>query len=102
MEKHQVQDQNAKTFDSIKLQKAFVAYTKELFGEERFNRFLMGLGQPSPVSIRLNPFKLPANVTINEALKPTQIPWCKEGFYLNERPNFTFDPLIHAGAYYVQ
>lgn len=102
MEKHQDQDQNAKTFDDNKLPKAFVAYTKELFGEERFNRFLSGLGQPSPVSIRLNPFKLPANATINDALKPTQIPWCKEGFYLNERPNFTFDPLIHAGAYYVQ
>ncbi|MBF1056476.1 MAG: hypothetical protein HXL33_09375, partial [Prevotellaceae bacterium] len=30
------------------------------------------------------------------------IAWCKEGFYLNVRPNFTFDPLFHAGAYYVQ
>jgi 16S rRNA C967 or C1407 C5-methylase (RsmB/RsmF family) len=28
--------------------------------------------------------------------------WCKYGFYLNERPQFTFDPLLHAGAYYVQ
>lgn len=26
----------------------------------------------------------------------------KEGYYLNERPNFTFDPLLHAGIYYVQ
>lgn len=30
------------------------------------------------------------------------IPWCKYGFYLDERPQFTFDPLLHAGAYYVQ
>ena len=28
--------------------------------------------------------------------------WCAEGFYLNSRPNFTFDPLFHTGAYYVQ
>jgi NOL1/NOP2/fmu family ribosome biogenesis protein len=30
------------------------------------------------------------------------VPWCAEGYYLNERPSFTFDPLFHAGAYYVQ
>ena len=32
----------------------------------------------------------------------TEIPWCANGFYLSERPSFTFDPLFHAGAYYVQ
>ena len=31
-----------------------------------------------------------------------QVPWCAYGFYLEERPQFTFDPLLHAGAYYVQ
>lgn len=30
------------------------------------------------------------------------IPWCKDGFYLSKRPNFTLDPALHAGAYYVQ
>ena len=30
------------------------------------------------------------------------MPWCKEGFYLEGRPQFTFDPLFHAGYYYVQ
>ena len=30
------------------------------------------------------------------------MPWCSTGFYLNERPTFTFDPLFHAGCYYVQ
>ncbi len=30
------------------------------------------------------------------------VPWCENAFYLNERPQFTFDPLLHAGAYYVQ
>ncbi len=30
------------------------------------------------------------------------VPWCGNAFYLNERPQFTFDPLLHAGAYYVQ
>ncbi len=32
----------------------------------------------------------------------TKIPWSSSGYYLPERPAFIFDPLIHAGAYYVQ
>ncbi len=28
--------------------------------------------------------------------------WCSEGFYLTDRPAFTFDPDWHAGRYYVQ
>ena len=31
-----------------------------------------------------------------------QVAWCEHGFYLNERPSFTLNPLFHAGAYYVQ
>jgi hypothetical protein len=30
------------------------------------------------------------------------VAWCPEGWYLPARPNFTFDPLFHAGLYYVQ
>ncbi|MEO6150135.1 MAG: RNA methyltransferase, partial [Mucilaginibacter sp.] len=30
------------------------------------------------------------------------VPWCADGYYLDARPSFTFDPLFHAGAYYVQ
>jgi 16S rRNA C967 or C1407 C5-methylase (RsmB/RsmF family)/NOL1/NOP2/fmu family ribosome biogenesis protein len=50
----------------------------------------------SPTSIRVNPFK-------PSALKAdANVSWCNEGYYLNERPSFTFDPLFHAGCYYVQ
>jgi 16S rRNA C967 or C1407 C5-methylase (RsmB/RsmF family)/NOL1/NOP2/fmu family ribosome biogenesis protein len=50
----------------------------------------------APTSIRINPFK-------NAAIKTAgNVPWCKEGFYLDSRPSFTFDPLFHAGCYYVQ
>ena len=31
-----------------------------------------------------------------------QIPWTNSGYYLSQRPSFTFDPLFHAGCYYVQ
>lgn len=30
------------------------------------------------------------------------VPWCPHGHYLTHRPSFTFDPLFHAGLYYVQ
>src|ERR1700744_4322207 len=50
----------------------------------------------SPTSIRLNPFK-------KSAIKSdSRVPWCSEGYYLDTRPSFTFDPLFHAGCYYVQ
>jgi 16S rRNA C967 or C1407 C5-methylase (RsmB/RsmF family)/NOL1/NOP2/fmu family ribosome biogenesis protein len=50
----------------------------------------------SPTSIRLNPFK-PSAITGDE-----KVAWCNEGYYLNSRPSFTFDPFFHAGCYYVQ
>ena len=50
----------------------------------------------APTSIRLNPFKKTSFKTANG------VPWCAEGYYLDERPSFTFDPLFHAGCYYVQ
>ena len=51
---------------------------------------------PSPTTIRINPFKY------QPLINTPQVPWCAEGFYLAERPSFTFDPLFHAGCYYVQ
>jgi 16S rRNA C967 or C1407 C5-methylase (RsmB/RsmF family)/NOL1/NOP2/fmu family ribosome biogenesis protein len=36
-------------------------------------------------------------LTIDDA-----VPWSSYGYYLPERPFFTFDPLLHAGVYYVQ
>jgi 16S rRNA C967 or C1407 C5-methylase (RsmB/RsmF family)/NOL1/NOP2/fmu family ribosome biogenesis protein len=49
-------------------------------------------------SIRINPFKK-TELDFGTAEK---VPWCETGFYLSERPSFTFDPLFHAGCYYVQ
>ena len=86
----------------ITLPTAFEVYTKQLFGEKRYNIFFKSLQQSSSVSIRLNPFKSSETTQIANRYEPIPIAWCKEGFYLNVRPNFTFDPLFHAGAYYVQ
>lgn len=31
-----------------------------------------------------------------------EVPWHEDGYYLSRRPQFTLDPLLHAGCYYVQ
>src|SRR5688572_16447895 len=48
-------------------------------------------------SIRMNPFKKSEIVNLK-----SKIPWTYYGHYLETRPSFTFDPLFHAGCYYVQ
>ena len=69
-----------------------------MMGEERFSLYLKSFEQDVPVSIRLNPLKT-EGLTVADG---ERIPWCRQGFYLPKRPNFTFDPLLHAGCYYVQ
>ena len=97
--------QEIRTIEEVeeRLPLAFTDYTRSLFGDNLYHTFLKGLGETAPVSIRLNPFKLAEGThKVNPELNPHPIPWCKEGYWLDTRPNFTFDPLLHAGAYYVQ
>ncbi len=81
-----------------KLSADFTATTRLLMGDERFERYLQSFEEPAPVSIRLNPKRAEGMLPIDGE----QVPWCRDGYYLKERPNFTFDPLFHAGCYYVQ
>jgi len=74
---------------------AFLEQTRTLLGEEAEALFA-ALDEPSPVSIRLNPLK----PTVADGM--SRVPWSASGLYLPERPAFTFDPLLHAGCYYVQ
>ena len=54
--------------------------------------------QPASItSVRINPAK-----PIALPFSSLKVPWSDTGFYLEQRPSFTFDPLFHAGAYYVQ
>lgn len=57
---------------------------------------LDALKTDAPTSVRHNPLKQKSNF-IGEL-----IPWCDDGLMLKERPYFTADPLLHAGAYYPQ
>lgn len=54
----------------------------------------------SITSVRINPLRNhPLSILSGN---PRPVPWTGFGYYLTERPSFTFDPAFHAGAYYVQ
>lgn len=63
--------------------------------------FLKAMSEPPSVSIRLNRRKWEDAGTLGYA-GPGPVAWCASGFYLAERPSFTINPLLHAGAFYVQ
>ncbi len=77
----------------------FVRRIQQQLGPEA-DALLQALEGAPEVSVRLHPQKgrpddLPSHAE--------PVPWAAgEGFYLPERPAFVFDPLWHAGAYYVQ
>ena len=73
----------------------FIAFAKDFFGSE-YNDFIESLNRQSPTSVRINQAK------IRKQLVGKPVPWCDSARYLDERPAFTFDPLFHAGCYYVQ
>ena len=80
------------------LPEEFTRTTREVMGAARFERYLQSFEEDTPVSIRLNPRKS-GKWRVENGEK---IDWCRNGYYLPTRPNFTFDPLFHAGCYYVQ
>ena len=74
------------------------------FDEEEFKRVHNDGGQIT--SIRINPAKIDFKDLVESGTPissdPIPVPWSTYGFYLSERPSFTLDPMLHAGAYYVQ
>lgn len=86
----------------MNLSASFADATRALLGDEEYEKLYAALQQEPPVSIRLNRKKLAHNSQLSTFNFPLSVPWASEGFYLNERLTFTFDPLFHAGCYYVQ
>ena len=74
---------------------AFIKREQAYLGDQ-WNDFVLAHLQPSPISIRVNPYKIESEVSKH------RIPWTQYGEYLNDRPSFTLDPTFHAGKYYVQ
>ena len=74
-------------------------FTDRIKGQfpKNYPNFLAAINSQPTLSIRINKNKIEAH---NTALEP--VSWCKTGYYLEERPNFTIDPWFQSGAYYVQ
>ncbi|MCQ2324745.1 MAG: rRNA cytosine-C5-methyltransferase [Paludibacteraceae bacterium] len=75
----------------------FIDEMRQELGAEAEELFL-ALDTPPVTSIRLNDkrdeLSFPCDID--------EVPWHVDGYYLSERPQFTLDPLMHAGCYYVQ
>ena len=83
----------------IPVPKDFAARLAEC-GEE--GRQLLEALEDDPVlSVHLNMDKC-AVCGLDVVKSAAGVAWAENGFYLASRPRFTFDPLLHAGAYYVE
>jgi len=80
----------------MNLPQTFIERTRQLLGEDTYSAFQEALANEVPVSIRPNLTKC------DKPVEGEPIPWATSGVYLRNRPTFTFDPLFHAGCYYVQ
>ena len=91
------------------LPEAFTARVLRDLGAEEGAALCAALESEAPTSVRLNPAKVPGGSAgefpcgeLPNLQPERRVSWCREGWYLTERPSFTFDPDFHAGAYYVQ
>jgi 16S rRNA C967 or C1407 C5-methylase (RsmB/RsmF family)/NOL1/NOP2/fmu family ribosome biogenesis protein len=81
----------------MKLPEAFIDQLRELLPEE-WEALAKAITSSEPsVAVRVNEAR---GVSVPECTE--RVPWCEQGFYLGDRPAFTFDTDWHAGRYYVQ
>ncbi len=78
----------------MQLPEAFIERTRTLLKDE-YKAFEAALSSASPVSVRVNN-------KLEYVPSGNKVSWCEDGYYLDERPLFTADPLFHGGVYYVQ
>ncbi len=101
----------------MKLPEAFLSSLEGLPGFDRESFVAVHEEEEGVTSIRINARKVSS---INDIVfegnaassasqlishyspRTTPVPWSRYGYYLAQRPSFTFDPLFHAGCYYVQ
>ena len=85
------------TFAVMNLSQAFIEQLRGLLPAE-WEALAQAITSTEPsVAVRVNEARgaaVPADAC--------RVPWCGPGFYLQDRPTFTFDTDWHAGRYYVQ
>ena len=80
----------------LELQK--VIATLENAPEFNAEAFIASHNEPAVNSFRINRNKI--NASPFPDTRP--VPWCNDGFYLDERARYAQHPYWHAGAFYVQ
>ena len=84
-------------FAVMKLPDEFIAQLRGLLPEE-WEALTEAITSSEPsVAVRVNEVR---GVAVPDGAR--RVPWCEQGFYLEDRPVFTFDTDWHAGRYYVQ
>ena len=87
------------------LPKEFINILGEILEADERDRLLNALQTEPQVSIRFNPLIPDAESLALKSLECSadgRVPWAGNAVYLDHRPQFTLDPLIHMGCYYVQ
>ncbi len=92
------------------LPEGFTRRVSRDLGEMEGRALCEALDMPSPVAVRLHPTKVGTTcgsphertASLPALTFDRPVPWSPQGWYLTERPSFTFDTDFHAGAYYVQ
>ena len=87
------------------LPKEFINILTEILEADERDRLLNALQTEPQVSIRFNPLIPDAESLALQSLECSadgRVPWAGNAVYLDHRPQFTLDPLIHMGCYYVQ
>ncbi len=68
----------------------------------RANESLSGLPEVLIATASSNSVRVNRRKGISAPMAAERVPWNVNGFYLDERPKYTFDPALHQGLYYVQ
>lgn len=85
------------------LPEEFLQNMKTIIPNKEYESFIKSLSEDEQTtSIRINKAKSTIEEIAERFQDTTSVGWCEEGLYLNNRPQFTLDPLLHSGAYYVQ
>ena len=79
----------------MELPAEFTDRMRRLLGDE-YDDFATALLSEPQTSLRLNPAKCSGRPDCQP------VPWCRDAYYIETRPAFTFDPRLHGGVYYVQ
>lgn len=80
----------------------FSVQMRKAIGNDEYMRLESALDGEPEVSVRINEAKCSSRPGLLDLAGAERVPWSQAGYYLKSRPKFTFDPLLHAGMYYVE